>query len=375
MEHKFQAGSGDAGQRLDTWLCQKIPALSRKQVKALLDGGCVQINGRRVVIAGWEVELEDEVSVLVPQDFESRNAEGEAEAAAPAAGAREPREPQAHRGKRVAISASIERHIERRRGDRGRKGREAERRENAPQPPRLKVYYEDRDLIIVEKPGGMLSVPREGGEEKGTLIGLIRAYLRRRYQKGKQSFVAPLHRLDAETSGIMVFALSKTGQNLTQQFKSHSIQRSYEAVVLGAVDREQGVIDKPLEKGEFGGGRKVREAEGDSGKRAITEYRVKERYKDASLLDVSVRTGRTHQIRVHLAGEGHPILGDALYAEQAKTGHDEVMDEVDKHLGFRRHALHAAVLGFRHPSGGKKVHYRSPLPQDMKDIIDAFRSA
>ncbi len=376
MEHRYTAGPRETGQRLDSLLCQKMPALSRKQIKSLLDAGCVLVNGRRVVIAGWELEQDDEVSVKIPPNFERRTSEGDAGAQSTQPSHRRPEHPRssAHHGKRVVVSASIDRYLERRRGERARPRRESGKGQQAEAPLRLKIYYEDRDIIVVEKPGGMLSVPREGGDDKGTLLGHVRAYLRRRYPKAKHSFVGPLHRLDAETSGIMIFALSKAGQQLTQQFKNHSIQRSYEALVIGAVEKENGVIDRALEKGEFGGGKKVRESEGEEGKRAVTEYRVKERYKDASLLDVSVRTGRTHQIRVHLAGEGHPILGDALYAENEKAGHEAVMDEVDKHMGFRRHALHAASIGFRHPTNGKKMHFRSHLPEDMKDLVDALRT-
>lgn len=337
MERKFTAGRESAEQRLDLWLSRQMPKVSRKQVKVMLNAGCVEINGRRVVIAGWKLKPGDNVLVKEGKLRKTKD-----------------------------------------KGQRTKEGKRVEKKRNQWQGQkrefqRLKVYYKDRDIIVVEKPAGILSVATEGNDENGTQLAFVRAYLRRMYQGSVQSFVMPLHRLDAETSGIMVFALSRAGQKLAEQFKAHSIKRLYEAIVLGAVDCENGVVNMPLEKGEFKEGRKVREAAQGEGMKAVTEYRVKERYKDASLLEIFVRTGRTHQIRVHMASQRHPILGDALYGQELKSGHEAVMEEVKKHLGFRRHALHAAILGFNHPVTGKKMIFRSPTPNDMKALIDFFR--
>ncbi len=350
MEHLFTVSSKEAGQRIDKWLCSKLPKLSRKQIKALMDSGQVQINSRRVVIAGWQLEEGDciEVNTLVrPSKAEEL---GQKLRTTP-----EQKKVKEHKAGHSKIGASIERYLQRKRGPTSDEP-EKERR-------RLKVYYEDRDLIVVEKPAGMLSVPGPAHKGAHSLQTHIKEYLKRRYKRSKDSFLAPLHRLDTETSGIMVFALSRIGQKLSRQFKNHSIDRTYQAIVSGPVKTERGIIDRSLEKGRFEHGRKARLSRNRTGRRAITEYRVKERYKDATLLDIRVRTGRTHQIRVHLASEGHPILGDATYDER----------HVQTSLGFRRHALHAHSLSFKHPASGKRISYRSSLPHDMKDLIDKLR--
>lgn len=377
MQQNYNVKSNEVGERLDLWICRKFPQLSRRQVKTLLDGGRVRINSRRVVIAGWQLEEGDEVQVSIPADLAERAEREEGGGRPSPASQRAPASRRAAHEGHPVVRESIERHLERRRV-------KPRRSQQEPAPDkgrgRIKVYYEDRDLIIVEKPAGILSLPVNEEEGKRpdaaeSLLGLVRNYLKRRHGKNKQSFIAPLHRLDTETSGIMVFALSKMGQRLSMQFREHKIQRTYTALVYGRLEKEQGVIERDLEKGEFGAGKKVREVPRGEGMRAITEWRVKERYADATLIDISVRTGRTHQIRVHLAAEGFPILGDMLYGAEFFKGHTLALDEADKHLGFRRHALHASAIGIKHPANGKKLHYRSPLPEDMKAVVDALRTA
>lgn len=365
LERNLRVSKKDEGLRLDKWLTSQLPGQSRKQIKAMLDSGLVIVNGRRVVIAGWELAEGDEIELRKGLSIPRERGEGEPPRPAP----------RSEGGRDVGeigskdVADSIERHLARRK-DRRKRSKHAKPRK---EPIRVKVYHQDKDVIVVEKPGGILSVPKEKNDKRENMLELVRRFLRRKYRKGKASFVSPLHRLDAETSGVMVFALSKNGQRLTEQFRNHSIQRSYEAIVLGRIEKEQGTIDAPLEKGDFGGGRKSRRSGGPGSKRAVTEYRVKERYGKATLLDVRVRTGRTHQIRVHLASEGYPVLGDSVYAEEMAGKEPEVMDEIDRTLGFRRHALHAATLSFKHPANGRKMKFRSQIPDDMKELVDWLR--
>lgn len=290
----FVVSENEAGKRLDVWLCTKS-GLSRGQVKRALDEGAVRVNGRRVYIAGWNLNTKDRVELM---------------------------ETAAAKGKSAGF---------------------------------VKILYEDKDIIVVDKPAGVLSVPQEGSA-KPCLEDQVRAYLRRKYKTA--SHLKPVHRLDADTSGAIVYAKSKIGERLEEMFRRHNIERKYLAVVCGTVGPEEGKIDAPLEKGEFGGGRKARTAGGACGKDAVTEYRVKERYANATLLEIRVLTGRTHQIRVHLAIIGHPIVGDGLYGGRAD---------------FSRQALHASVLGFKHPASGKKMRFESHTPKDMKDLIDELR--
>lgn len=294
MKKVMEVSAKDEGKRLDAWLVENLAGCSKKHAKRLLDAGRVRIGGKKVYIAGWKTKSGDKVEI-------SEEARGKAQGGF------------------------------------------------------VKILYEDRDIIVAEKPAGMLSVSSEAGD-RSAFADQIKAYLRRKYQKA--SYLKPVHRLDSETSGVMVFAKSKAGEAIEEQFEHHTIERRYLAIVEGAVEGEGGRIKAPLEKGEFGGGKKVRIASGDEGKDAVTEYYVKERYSHATLLDVRVRTGRTHQIRVHLSEIGHPIIGDKLYGGR---------------MSFPRQALHAYVLGFRHPATGKKMKFESQLPDDMAGLVDELR--
>lgn len=397
MDHSGAVQHQDAGERLDKWLCAKFPQFSRHQIKSLLDNGRVLVNRRRVVIAGWELEEGDDVCLRLPADFEKRLSGGDRHAGDDAPGPEDktPRPAGMERAKslaeQVGIQSSLERYFSRQQQRRhtpppqtqqaqeNRKpsphrqhDRKGQRRDE-PNPKdrgpghdrRLRIYHEDRDLIVVEKRAGLLSVPSEKKEEdRESLLSEIHAYLKRRHREHKHSFVAPLHRLDTETSGIMVFALSKEGQRLEQQFRDHSIRREYVALVSGRLEEEQGIIDIPIEKGDFPGGKKVRPAPQGEGRRAVTEFRVKERYANATLVELRVRTGRTHQIRVHLSEKGHPLLGDKLYASPSAP----------PPIDFHRQALHAIALGFRHPATKRKYTFHSPLPKDLRDLVDQLRT-
>lgn len=311
MINRYIVSTDEAGQRLDKWLAAKLEGVSRKRIKGMIDGGRVLINRRRVVIAGWELEAKDSVEVRWPK-VEGAVALGEDSTA----------------GKRW-----------------------------------IHIYYRDRDLIVVEKPAGVLSVWTGRENMEDDMVRRIRAYMRRCHGDRRGPFVLPLHRLDVETSGVMVFALSKAGGRLQKQFHNHSVRREYMAVVEGRIEKEHGIVDKPLKKGEFGMGMKVSANDGEGAHLALTEYRVRERYSGATLLDVRVKTGRTHQIRVHLATIGHPLIGENIYAA-GKTK-----------WRFPRHALHAHILGFHHPGSGKRLMFRSPVPEDMRALIDELRAS
>lgn len=292
MKTEFIVSSNEKGQRIDIWLSKKISPPSRKEAKRLLNNGAVYVNGKRIYIASWELKPRDRVEV------------------------REAKTAQYGTG-------------------------------------HVKVIYEDRDIIVVDKPAGILSA----GDEKGlrqNMASLVRGYLRRKYQGA--SYLKPVHRLDAETSGVMVFSKSKKGDGLEEQFKQHKIERRYLAIVSGRIRDESGTIRTPLEKGAFEGGRKSRAS--PEGKKAVTEYRVKERYANATLLELRVLTGRTHQIRVHLSHMGYPIIGDKLYGGE---------------MLLPRHALHAHRLGFAHPATGKWMTWESPPPHDLAEFIDRMR--
>ena len=322
---QFIVNAGESGHRIDRWLTQKMPNLSRGQIKHLLDHGKVLVNHRRVLIAGWELESNDAVEVRIPDG-------GVPEASRPEA-PRHDRSPKPEpRVSPESIASSAKRFLE--------------------------VLYEDRDIIVVNKPAGVLTEPK-GDSPHDHLLGMIRGYLKRKHKESRGSYVKLLHRLDKDTSGVIVAAKSKVGEQLEDQFRGHRIERNYIAIVEGRVDQEEGVIDLPLEKGEFEGGKKSRVAHNKGeGKEAITRFRVKERYSNATQLSINVGTGRTHQVRVHLSEKGHPLIGDHTYGSKIR---------------FPRHALHATLLAFKHPRTGKQERFETKLPQDLEKLVDQLR--
>lgn len=296
----------EAGARLDRWLVTKA-RVSRQQAKTWLDRGAVRVNGRRVLIAKWVTTA----------------------------------------GARVRVE------------DVALKGAARDRRAGF---ERVEVLFEDRDLIAVAKPAGRLVLATEATTES-TMVDVVRAYLRRKHPGSRGTYVRALHRLDRDTSGILLLAKSKAGEEIIQQFKRHSMRREYLAIVHGAVERDGGTIDVPLAKGEFGQGRKVvpTRAGAEGAKAAITHFTVEERYPQATLVRVRVETGRTHQVRVHLASIGHPLLGDRRYGPP----HDVVPTP--------RQTLHATFLGFHHPVTSQKIELKLPPPADFKAVLDALR--
>ena len=220
----------------------------------------------------------------------------------------------------------------------------------------VKIIHEDQHIIVVDKPAGLLAVP-DGDADKGSLLSWIYSYLCKKYAK-KGAFVYPEHRLDKETSGVMVFAKSNSGKKMEGMFKRHQINRRYLALVEGQIMPDAGRFEHSLQKGEFKEGQKTKVAKSGSGKKAITDYYVKEYYQNASLIELTVHTGRTHQIRVHLSEAGYPIIGDKVYGGKQN---------------FPRQALHAHALAFKHPVSNQNLKFNSPLPKDLKDLVDQLR--
>jgi 23S rRNA pseudouridine1911/1915/1917 synthase len=228
---------------------------------------------------------------------------------------------------------------------------------------RLRVLYEDRHVLIVDKPAGLLTLPTPD-RERDTLLDRASRYQALRL--GSRPYVGIIHRLDKHTSGALALALSPTALRAFQTlFKAHDVKRQYLAVVEGAVRRDSGTIDLPLvtDRGDLRRGVARRPGEGRS---AITHYRVIERFgKEATLLACWLETGRTHQIRIHLAEIGHPVLGDKVYRPRTQRR---------SKASFHRQALHAQTLGFRHPISGIEVYVEAPLPADMAALTTDLRN-
>jgi 23S rRNA pseudouridine1911/1915/1917 synthase len=225
---------------------------------------------------------------------------------------------------------------------------------------RLAVLYEDDDLLIVDKPAGLLSVPTPE-RESDTLLARVLDYLQHRYRR--RPYAGVVHRLDRDTSGSIVFARSREIlHGLQELFRAHDIEREYLAIVEGS-PAETGTLDAELVR-DAGLGRRGVARRGEQGRRAVTRYSVRERLRGASLVSITLETGRTHQIRIHFAAEGHPVVGDRVY--RRRPGEAAVIEAP-------RQMLHARRLGFTHPRTGAAVRAESPVPEDFEKVLGELR--
>jgi 23S rRNA pseudouridine1911/1915/1917 synthase len=224
----------------------------------------------------------------------------------------------------------------------------------------LEVLYEDDDAIAVVKPAGLLTHPTEA-KEKDTLLSRVSSYVSRRH--GGRPYVSVVHRLDKETSGVLVFARSRRGLLALQgQLRTHAMDRRYRAVVEGDMAGDARTFDAPLAGDGVARRRGVAKG-GEAGVKAVTEWKVLERFSLATFVEARLKTGRTHQIRVHFAHAGHPLVGDPVYRDPRRPPFA---------VPFRRQALHAGHLGFTTPEG-KKVSLDADPPADFLKLLEELR--
>ena len=225
----------------------------------------------------------------------------------------------------------------------------------------LPVLYQDEHLIVIDKPAGLLSVPAApGAGEEDTALGRVQDYARRLKPHG--GYAERVHRLDRDTSGALAFALSREARaGLIQTFRDHRIERRYLAIVVGQPREESGTVDAPVREAWVSGRRGVATS-GEAAQPARTHWRLRERLGGASLLELTLETGRQHQVRVHLAHLGLPILGDPVYGRPV---HGRPL--------ARRPMLHAFRLAFAHPVTGERIAAESPPPEDFQRALAALR--
>jgi 23S rRNA pseudouridine1911/1915/1917 synthase len=323
------AAAEDAGARLDRFLARRLPAFSRARLQALIRAGAVARDGVVEGDLGRRVKAGETYAVNVPP---------------PA-----PAEPEA-------------------------------------QVIPLVVVYEDRYLIVIDKPSG-LTVHPAPGHASGTLVNALIAHCGASLS-GIGGVMRPgiVHRLDKDTTGLMVVAKTDAAhRGLAEQFAAHGrdgrLERGYRAIVWGAPERPRGVIEAALAR-STANRTKIAVVAEERGRRAVTRYEVLERYPGAdgrkpvaSLLRLVLETGRTHQVRVHLDHIGHPLLGDRTYGTGFKASARKLSPRAQAALeALGRQALHAAELGFVHPVTRKRLAFTSALPPDMAELAAALKA-
>ena len=323
---ELTVAEADAGIRLDKLLAQRVDGLSRARIQALIRAGRVSGPGGATIGDGsYRVKPEDAFTVVVP---EAQPAEPTAEAIA------------------------------------------------------LDVVYEDADVIVVDKPPHLVVHPA-AGHASGTLVNALIAHCGDSLSGiGGVKRPGIVHRIDKGTSGLLVVAKNDAAHaSLSEQFAAHGtdgrMHRAYLALVWGKPLRPRGVISARLARSQSNR-TKISVARGEGGRHAVTHYAVIETFDTGagpvSLLRLELETGRTHQIRVHLAHIGHPVLGDTTYANDFKTKAGKLSETAQTALtALGRQALHAAELGFEHPITSRSLRFESPLPRDMQALLAALQ--
>jgi 23S rRNA pseudouridine1911/1915/1917 synthase len=240
---------------------------------------------------------------------------------------------------------------------------------NEAQDIALDIVFEDEHLLVVNKAAGLVVHPAAGNFD-GTLVNALLHHCQGSLS-GIGGVARPgiVHRIDKDTSGLLVVAKTDPAHvGLAAQFAKHSISRRYAAIVAGRPTTSQGTINAPLARSSTNRKKIAIVGEG-RGKSAITHWTLKEPLRDGALVECQLETGRTHQIRVHMASIGHPLIGDPVYG-RSRSSHRLILTQ----LGFVRQALHAENLGFVHPISGEALNFNIPIPSDMQHLLSALRA-
>jgi 23S rRNA pseudouridine1911/1915/1917 synthase len=309
-EVEIALDASHAGWRLDRALAATVPSLSRERLKVLTKSGALTRDGRAVRDPATKVKGDERFTLAIP--------------------APEP----AH---------------------------------NEPQEIPLPIVFEDEHLLVIDKPAGLVVHPAAGNRD-GTLVNALLHHCGNSLS-GIGGVARPgiVHRIDKDTSGLLVIAKhDKAHEGLARQFAAHSIDRRYLAIVSGVPRQVDGTVDAPLARSPQNR-KKIAIVKEGRGKRAVTHWKRLEILHEAALVECRLETGRTHQVRVHMASIGHPLIGDPVYG-RGKTVHRKLLNQLD----FKRQALHAAHLGFIHPVTKGRLSFDSALPSDMQELFTAL---
>jgi 23S rRNA pseudouridine1911/1915/1917 synthase len=229
----------------------------------------------------------------------------------------------------------------------------------------LDIVFEDQSLVVVNKPAGLVVHPA-AGINSGTLANALAFHFQNLPSGSGSARPGIVHRLDRDTSGLMVIAKNETSlENLSDQFRDRTVYKSYVALVHGRVDTDSGKIEQPIARDPAS---RIRMAVVRGGRSALSLYRVRKRYQRFTLVDVELKTGRTHQIRVHLAWLRHPVVGDETYG----GGRDNTVQEARLRSHIRnlgRQFLHAEKLAFNHPVTGERLQFEAPMPDELEKLL------
>ena len=299
------------GKRLDAALSALYPDRSRSVITQFIQNGMVELDGKKVIKPSLKVSSGQNVKLEIPEEN--------------------------------AVEAK-------------------------PQDLPLDVVYEDEDLIVINKPAGFVVHPGAGVPD-GTVMNAV---LFRYPQTAALPRAGIVHRLDKDTSGLMVIALSQLAQiKLTRAISKHNVVREYEAVAEGLITAG-GTIEGDIARDPTNRTRMAVVPDG-MGREAVTHYRVMEQFRAHTLLRLRLETGRTHQIRVHLASIDHPLIGDPQYGRGLRILKGSSDAFANTLRSFRRQALHAAHIEFKHPASGENLSFDAPRPKDFEDLIEALR--
>lgn len=299
---EYLIGETEAGSRIDSCLSEKNQKLSRSYVQKLLKESKILANNKTIK-ASYKVQEGDRIQLILP---------------------------------------------------------EPESLDILPENIPLDILYEDEDVLVVNKPKGMVVHPA-AGHTTGTLVNAVLYHCQGKLS-GINGVMRPgiVHRIDKDTTGALLVCKNDNAHRiLAQQLKEHSIKRRYRAVVSGGFSEEEGTVEGPI--GRHPIDRKKMAVNYKNGKEAVTHYQVLEQLKNASYVECRLETGRTHQIRVHMASIGHPLLGDEVYGSGKNPYH------------LQGQALHAMVLGFVHPSTGRYMEFTAPLPEYFCELLNKLR--